>query len=181
MPGNWPRFFLSVDGLRHYRGGGLFDRVSFVVLVTNLGSDPSPMPVTELFLPDLLFWLIVLLAAAISPMRLFALEKLSGTFETLMTSRWGICKWLRQSSRRRLFFTSSCGRRCCHASLSAAFHKQPAHGSGHDWRDVSGRLSSRLPVFVAGLLCSALTPEPDGGGDDQFSVLGVICFHSDSG
>ena len=62
---------------------------SFVVLMINLGNDPSPMPVTELFYNTLFFWLIVLLAAPVITMRLFALEKSSGTFETLMTTPVG--------------------------------------------------------------------------------------------
>ena len=60
---------------------------SFAVVIRNLGSDPSPMPVTELFYGTYFFWLIVLLAAPVITMRLFALEKASGTFETLMTTQ----------------------------------------------------------------------------------------------
>jgi ABC-2 type transport system permease protein len=44
------------------------------------------MPVTEMFYITLYFWLILLLAAPVITMRLFALEKFSGTFETLMTT-----------------------------------------------------------------------------------------------
>jgi ABC-2 type transport system permease protein len=60
---------------------------SFAIVIRNLGSDPSPMPVTELFYGTYFFWLIVLLAAPVITMRLFALEKASGTFETLMTTQ----------------------------------------------------------------------------------------------
>jgi ABC-2 type transport system permease protein len=59
---------------------------SFVVVIRNLGNDPSPMPVTELFYGTYYFWLIVLLAGPVITMRLFALEKATGTFETLMTT-----------------------------------------------------------------------------------------------
>ena len=45
--------------------------------MTNLGSDPFPMPVTEMFYSTYYFWLIVLLAAPVITMRLFALEKAS--------------------------------------------------------------------------------------------------------
>jgi ABC-2 type transport system permease protein len=51
--------------------------------------DPSPMPVTELFYSSYFFWLILVLIAPIITMRLFALEKSSGTFETLMTTPVG--------------------------------------------------------------------------------------------
>lgn len=60
--------------------------LSFVVLLDRLGNTPSPAPVTELFYQTYFFWLIVLLAAPLITMRLFALEKFSGTFETLMTT-----------------------------------------------------------------------------------------------
>jgi ABC-2 type transport system permease protein len=60
--------------------------LSFVVLLEQLGNDPSPMPVTEMFYLTQFFWLIVILATPVVTMRLFALEKYSGTFETLMTT-----------------------------------------------------------------------------------------------
>jgi ABC-2 type transport system permease protein len=44
------------------------------------------VPVTELFYRTYFFWLILLLATPVITMRLFALEKFSGTFETLMTT-----------------------------------------------------------------------------------------------
>jgi ABC-2 type transport system permease protein len=59
---------------------------SFVVLIQNLGNDPATRPVTELFYDTFFFWLILLLAAPVITMRLFALEKFSGTYETLMTT-----------------------------------------------------------------------------------------------
>ena len=44
---------------------------------------------SELFYGTYYFWMIVLLAAPVMTMRLFALEKASGTFETLMTTQIG--------------------------------------------------------------------------------------------
>src|SRR5450631_3600447 len=82
-------FFLSVSGYVIIASVTLLNSLSFVVLMTNLGNDPSPMPVTEMFYRTYFFWLIVLLAAPIITMRLFALEKASGTFETLMTTPVG--------------------------------------------------------------------------------------------
>jgi ABC-2 type transport system permease protein len=78
--------FLSLTGYVIIASVTLLNSLSFVVLMTNLGNDPSPMPVTEMFYRTYFFWLIVLLAAPIITMRLFALEKASGTFETLMTT-----------------------------------------------------------------------------------------------
>src|SRR6202030_3219403 len=60
--------------------------LSFVVMLNNLQADPTPMPVTQIFFATPFFWLILLLAGPVITMRLFALEKYSGTFETLMTT-----------------------------------------------------------------------------------------------
>jgi len=82
-------FFFSVTGYVIIAAVTLLIGLSFVVLITNLGTDPSPMPVTEMFYRTYFFWLIVLLAAPVTTMRLFALEKSAGTFETLMTAPVG--------------------------------------------------------------------------------------------
>ena len=82
-------FFLSVTGYIIIAAVTLLNSLSFVVLMTNLGSDPSLMPVTEMFYRTYFFWLIVLLSTPVITMRLFALEKSSGTFETLMTTPVG--------------------------------------------------------------------------------------------
>jgi ABC-2 type transport system permease protein len=79
-------FFVSVTGYVVIAAVTLLIGLSFVVLMTNLGTDPSSMPVTEMFYRTYFFWLIVLLAAPVITMRLFALEKFTGTFETLMTA-----------------------------------------------------------------------------------------------
>lgn len=59
---------------------------SFANLLLALNTEASDRPVTELFYSTYYFWLIVLMAAPIITMRSFALEKYSGTFETLMTT-----------------------------------------------------------------------------------------------
>jgi ABC-2 type transport system permease protein len=82
-------FFFSLTGYVIIAAVTLLTGLSFVVLVQNLGTDPSPMPVTEMFYRTYFFWLIVLLASPVITMRLFALEKASGTFETLMTTPVG--------------------------------------------------------------------------------------------
>jgi len=79
-------YFLAITGYVIIASVTLLNNMSFVVLMTNLGSSPSPMPVTEMFYRTYFFWLVVLLAAPVITMRLFALEKASGTFETLMTT-----------------------------------------------------------------------------------------------
>jgi len=60
--------------------------LSFVVMLGNLRSEPMPVTLTELFFMTPFFWMIVLLAAPVITMRLFAMERFSGTYETLMTT-----------------------------------------------------------------------------------------------
>ena len=79
-------FFLAITGYVIIASVTLLNNLSFVVLMTNLGTSPSPLPVTEMFYRTYFFWLVVLLAAPVITMRLFALEKATGTFETLMTT-----------------------------------------------------------------------------------------------
>lgn len=82
-------FFLSITGYVVIAAVTLMIGLSFVMLMRNLGSDPFPMPVTELFFNSALFWIILMLVTPVITMRLFALEKSTGTFETLMTTPVG--------------------------------------------------------------------------------------------
>jgi len=82
-------FFFAITGYVIIASVTLLNGLSFIVLMTNLGNSPSPMPVTEMFYRTYFFWLVVLLAAPVITMRLFALEKSSGTFENLMTTPVG--------------------------------------------------------------------------------------------
>lgn len=79
-------YFVSLTGYVIIAATTFLVGLSFVVLLERLGNDPSPMPVTELFYVTQFYWLIVILATPVVTMRLFALEKFSGTFETLMTT-----------------------------------------------------------------------------------------------
>ena len=79
-------YFVSVTGYVIIAATTFLVGLSFVVLLDKLGNRPSPMPVTEMFYLTQFYWLIVLLAAPVITMRLFAQEKFSGTFETLMTT-----------------------------------------------------------------------------------------------
>ena len=79
-------FFLAITGYVIIGSVTLLNSLSFVVLLTNLGNDPFKVPVTEMFYSTFFFWLVVLLGAPVITMRLFAHEKATGTFETLMTT-----------------------------------------------------------------------------------------------
>ena len=82
-------FFCSITGYVIISAVTFLVGLSFVMLIRNLGSDPFSMPVTELFFNSFLFWVIVILTTPVITMRLFALEKASGTYETLMTTPVG--------------------------------------------------------------------------------------------
>ena len=79
-------YFVSFTGYVIMAAATFLIGLGFYVLVRNLGNEPSPMPVTEMFYSTFFFWLLPLLASPVITMRLFALEKHSGTFETLMTT-----------------------------------------------------------------------------------------------
>jgi len=79
-------FFLSITGYVIIAAAAFLIGLSFLVLLKEVQNDPQLMPVTEIFYNTQFFWLILLLAVPVITMRLFALEKFSGTFETLMTT-----------------------------------------------------------------------------------------------
>jgi len=82
-------FFVSPSGYVIIAATTFQLGLSFVILLNNLNGESTPMPITEVFYVTAFFWLILLLSAPVITMRLFALEKYSGTFETLMTTPVG--------------------------------------------------------------------------------------------
>jgi ABC-2 type transport system permease protein len=81
-------FFYSWIGYVVIAGAVFLMGFSFYMLMNKLQGEPISMPITEVFL-NFCFWLILLFSAPVITMRLFALEKFSGTFETLMTAPVG--------------------------------------------------------------------------------------------
>ena len=79
-------FFVSLTGYLIIAAAAFLMGLSWVVMVEQLQSEPTPQPDTQLYYSTQYFWLILLLATPVITMRLFALEKYSGTFETLMTT-----------------------------------------------------------------------------------------------
>ena len=55
-------------------------------LLDRINGEATPQPLTSLFYSTIFFWGILVVAAPVITMRSFALEKASGTYETLMTS-----------------------------------------------------------------------------------------------
>lgn len=82
-------FFVSWIGYVVVAGSVFLMGLSFVSLVATLQSEATSMPITEIFLDSYYFWLILLFSAPVITMRLFSVEKYSGTFETLMTTPVG--------------------------------------------------------------------------------------------
>ena len=79
-------FFLSITGYVIIAGLAFLVGFVFLDLLAGLGTEPTPMPITQVFFNNLLLWILVALTPSVITMRLFAMEKASGTFETLTTT-----------------------------------------------------------------------------------------------
>lgn len=79
-------FFLSITGYIIIAASAFLLGLSFVVLMLRLQQEPTPLPLTELFYVTQFFWLILVLSTPVITMRLFALEKFTGTYDTLMST-----------------------------------------------------------------------------------------------
>jgi ABC-2 type transport system permease protein len=82
-------YLLSITGYVIIAAAVFLMGLSFVVILVKLQGGPETVPVTELFYMTPFFWLMILLLVPVITMRLFAGEKSSGTFETLMTTPVG--------------------------------------------------------------------------------------------
>lgn len=82
-------FFLSLSGYVTMAGVVLLMGLSFWGALVPLQGAVTDRPVTQLFYATPYFWFVMLLAGPVITMRLFALEKFTGTFETLMTTPVG--------------------------------------------------------------------------------------------
>jgi len=79
-------FFCSITGYVIIAGSAFLMGLSFLQMIFALGTEPTAVPITDLFHQTLWFWIILILPIPVITMRLFALEKFSGTYETLMTT-----------------------------------------------------------------------------------------------
>jgi len=80
-------FFTALSGYLIIAAMLFLTGVSFVDIIEAVNNDTIHMPLTELFFGSPFFWLILLVVPApVITMRLFAQEKFSGTYETLMTA-----------------------------------------------------------------------------------------------
>jgi ABC-2 type transport system permease protein len=79
-------YFLSLTGYVIIAAATFVNGFSFVLMLQQLREEPSPMPITEMYYITPFFWIVLLLAVPVITMRTFALERSTGTYETLMTS-----------------------------------------------------------------------------------------------
>ena len=79
-------YFLSLNGYVVIGAVLLLVGLSFELMLRAFNNDTLNAPLTEGFYSMMFFWLILLLVAPVITMRLFAQEKFTGTFETLMTT-----------------------------------------------------------------------------------------------
>ena len=102
-------YFVSLSGYVVIAAAAFLMGLGFLNMVIAVRGETMLVPVTELFYQTPYFWMIVLLTSPIITMRLFALEKYAGTFETLMTTPVRDTRWCWQNSARRWFSSWCCG------------------------------------------------------------------------
>lgn len=79
-------YFVSFTGYLLIGAVLLLLGLSLSDVLDKLNQKPTDAPIAQMFYSTYYFWLILLLTAPVITMRTFALEKFSGTFETLMTA-----------------------------------------------------------------------------------------------
>lgn len=79
-------YFASFAGYLILAMVALLFGLSLTVMLEAMTREPSVVGLAELFLSTPYFWIVVLFAVPAITMRSFALEKFSGTYETLMTT-----------------------------------------------------------------------------------------------
>jgi ABC-2 type transport system permease protein len=79
-------YFMSLSGYVIIAAATFLNGFAFVLMLIQLRQEPSAVPITEMFYVTPFFWIVLLLAIPVITMRTFALERATGTYETLMTS-----------------------------------------------------------------------------------------------
>ena len=82
-------FFVSMTGYVIIASAVFLVGLSLSEMLLQLRDSPTVTPFVELYFATAYFWLVILLVSPVITMRLFAQEKYSGTFETLMTTPVG--------------------------------------------------------------------------------------------
>jgi hypothetical protein len=152
-------FFHSWIGYVVIAGAMFLMGLSFVALLDKLQMEPTPMPLTEIFM-DGCFWFIVLFSAPVIAMRLFALEKFSGTFETLMTTPVSDWQVVLAKFTAAILFYMLMWLPLLGCVLALRYFAR-----------VSGHLPVRLPLHGGGLLRLGSDAQPNRRRHDQLRHL----------
>jgi ABC-2 type transport system permease protein len=152
-------YFLSLTGYILIATVVLLVGLAFTVMLVAYNDRSSDAPLTEMFYSTMFFWLILLVATPIMTMRLFAQEKSSGTFETLMTAPVKELEVvLAKFTAGLLFYVVTWLPLVVSLRL---VHGYAGQGASFDWRPVASTFLGIVflgGLFVAmGCLASALT------------------------
>lgn len=79
-------YFFSMTGYVIIAAATLLTGICICDLIGKVLLEPMPMPLNELFFGTWYPWMVLIPVAPLITMRSFALEKFSGTYETLMTA-----------------------------------------------------------------------------------------------
>lgn len=79
-------FFLSMTGYVIIAGLAFVVGLVFYSTLTAQGTHSVSIPITQVFFNSLVLWIVIILTPCVITMRLFALEKATGTYETLTTT-----------------------------------------------------------------------------------------------
>jgi ABC-2 type transport system permease protein len=79
-------FFLSITGYVIIAGLAFVVGLVLYLLLIQQGTQMVAVPITQVFFNNLVLWIVIVLTPCVITMRLFALEKATGTFETLITT-----------------------------------------------------------------------------------------------
>jgi ABC-2 type transport system permease protein len=79
-------YFISWIGYVVIAATILLMGITFADMIQALNSEATSLPLTEIFFQSYTFWFLIVAATPVLTMRLFAQEKQTGTFETLMTA-----------------------------------------------------------------------------------------------
>lgn len=168
-------YFVFLSGYVVIAAAAFLMGLGFLNMVIAVRGETMLVPVTELFYQTPYFWMIVLLTSPIITMRLFALEKYAGTFETLMTTPVrDTAVVLAKFSAALVFFL------VLWLPLAGCFfilRQMTGQGLPMDWhrgRHWSGDSAVGLPVLFHRLFCLVPDPHPNRGGHARFGVGGGV-------
>lgn len=170
-------YFLSLTGYVVMAAVLLLTGASFVVMIEALNNDSINIPLTELFFGTPFFWVVLLVSWPVTTMRLFALEKATGTYETLMTAPVSDLAIVLAKFTAALFFHLIVW--APSLAVLQVVHRYSAQGAPFEWWSTASTFLGILMVgalyMAMGCLASALTRSQIIAAMTSFA-LGVSVF-----